>query len=78
MRANITVATLNMNGLTALTEGLTFLEKWALVNQTLNKYKIAVLALEEMHQDPEAVVDRLRQSFGKKMHIEYLQDPVAT
>ena len=76
MRANITVATLNMNGLTAPTEGLTFLEKWSLVNQTLNKHKIAVLALQETHLDPETV-ERLKQNFGKKMHIEYSQDPVA-
>ena len=65
-----------MNGLTAPTEGLTFLEKWSLVNQTLNKFKIAVLALQETHLDPETV-DRLRQCFGKKMHIEFSQDPDA-
>lgn len=76
MRANINVATLNMNGLTAPSSGMTFLEKWSMVNQTLNKNKIAVLALQETHLDQE-IVDRLMQCFGRKMHIEFSQDPEA-
>ena len=76
MRANINIATLNMNGLTAPTSGMTFLEKWSMVNQTLNKYKIAVLALQETHLDQE-VVETLRECFGRKMHIEYSHDPNA-
>ena len=51
MRANINVMTLNINGLTAPASGMTFLEKWSMVNQTLNKHKIAVLALQETHLD---------------------------
>ena len=73
MRANINVATLNMNGLTAPSSGMTFLEKWSMVNQTLNQYKIAVLALQETHLDQE-IVDRLKQCFGRKMHTEFSQD----
>ena len=76
MRANINIATLNMNGLTAPTSGLTLLEKWSMVNQTLNKYKIAVLALQETHLDQE-IVESLKNCFGKKMHIEFSQDPNA-
>ena len=74
MRANINIGTLNMNGLTA--RGMSFLEKWATVNETLNKYKIAVLAIQETHLNQE-VVDQLRTSFGKKMHLEFSQDPIA-
>lgn len=70
------VTTLNMNGLTAPTSSLNSLEKWSMVNQTLNQYKIAVLALQETHLDQETA-DRIKQCFGKKMHIEYSQDLVA-
>ena len=63
-----------MNGLMAPTSGLNALEKWSMVNQTLNQYKIAVLALQETHLDQETT-DRIKQCFGKKMHIEYSQDP---
>ena len=43
MRANINIASLNMNGFAA--NGASHLEKWSMVNQTLNKHKIAILAL---------------------------------
>jgi ribonuclease HI len=76
MRANITIATLNMNGLTAPTNGMTFLEKWAMINQTLNKYKIAIMALQETHLNLDTA-NRIRESFGRKMHIEYSCDPNA-
>ena len=45
MQANIKNGTLNMNGLTAPTHGLTALGEWLMINETLNQYKIAILAL---------------------------------
>ena len=74
MRANITIATLNMNGLTAPASGMSAVEKWATVNQTLNKYKIAILAIQETHLDQEAA-EGIKQTFGRKMHLEYSSHP---
>ena len=48
-RANINIATLNINGFMA--NSLTYLKKWSMVNQTLNEHKIAILALQKMHLD---------------------------
>ena len=74
MRASINIATLNMNGLTS--RGKSLIEKWAAVNQTLNKYKIAILALQETHLDQEAA-NKIRECFSKKMHLEFSSDPNA-
>ena len=63
-----------MNGLTS--RGKSLIEKWAAVNQTLNKYKIAILALQETHLDQEAA-NKIRECFSKKMHLEFSSDPNA-
>ena len=76
MRASINIATLNMNGLTSPSHNMNHIKKWAMVNQTLNKHKIAILALQETHLDEEAIAE-IRRSFGRKMHIEYSSDPDA-
>ena len=74
MRASINVATLNMNGLAAPTNNMSYTEKWSMINQTINKYKIAILALQETHLDEETA-DRVRASYGKKMSILTSADP---
>ena len=74
MRANINIATLNMNGMSAPTSGMTGIEKWAMINQTLNEHNIAILALQETHLDQERI-RRIRETFGKKMHIEFSEYP---
>ena len=71
-KANIIIGSLNMNGYTA--RGLTHFKKWSLVNQTLNKYKIAILALQETHLDQERM-ETLRTAYGKKMEIIFSPDP---
>ena len=76
LRANINVATLNMNGLTAPTQGLTALGKWSMINQTLNQYKIAILALQETHLDRETL-EQIQTCYSKKMHILHSEDPDA-
>ena len=76
LRANINIATLNMNGLTAPTQGLTAKGKWSMINQTLNEYKIAILALQETHLDQSAL-DTIRACFSKKMEIYNSEDPDA-
>lgn len=74
--ANINIATLNMNGLTAPARGMTFLQKWSMVNQTLNKFKIVILALQEMHLDHEHA-NNIHAAFGKKMEILTSEDPTS-
>ena len=74
MRANINIATLNMNGLTAPRHHMSYTEKWALVNQTLNEHKIAILALQETHLDQETA-DLLRTRYQNKMEILTSADP---
>ena len=63
-----------MNGFRAA--GLNNLEKWSMINQTLNKHKIAILAIQETHLDQERV-DNLLRSYGKKMDIRFSADPEA-
>ena len=67
-RANINIATLNMNGFKA--NGMTNLEKWSRVNKMLNQHKIAILALQETHLDQERT-DAIHSAFGKKMDLIY-------
>ena len=76
IRANITIATLNMNGLSAPSRRLSALDKWAMVNQTLNEHRIAVLALQETHLDQESL-ERIRSCYDKKMLILHSEDPDA-
>ena len=45
-----------------------------MINQTLNKYKIAILAIQETHLDEETTV-RIRTSYEKKMSILTSSDP---
>ena len=63
-----------MNGLTAPTSNMSHLEKWSMINQTLNKRKIAILALQETHLD-EGTKENILESFGKKMTIINSPDP---
>ena len=55
-RANINIATLNLNGASASTANLNAVDKWARINSTLRNNKIAVLALQETHLD-EGIVE---------------------
>ena len=52
-RANINIATLNMNGATAPTSNMDLKEKWSMINNTIRTNKIAILALQETHLDEE-------------------------
>ena len=63
-----------MNGLSAPTSNMTYLEKWSMINQTLNKYKIALLAIQETHLDEETTI-RIQTTYEKKMSILTSADP---
>ena len=68
LRASITIASLNMNGFTAPAKNLSGIEKWSTVYQTINKNKIAILALQETHLDKE-LLHNVHSCFGKRLHI---------
>ena len=74
LRANINIATLNMNGLSAPANNMSHMDKWAMINQTLNKFKIAILAIQETHLDEETT-DQIKRNYGKKMNILTSADP---
>ena len=74
MKANINIATLNVNGLTALSSNMNSQQKWSTINSTLNRHKLAIVALQETHLD-QHTVDRLHQGFGGKMDILFSADP---
>ena len=76
IKANINMATLNVNGLSAPTSGMNFIQKWSMINATLNEHKLAMLAIQESHLDQDTV-DLLRQRFGDKMEIIFSADPDA-
>ena len=76
MRANINLSTLNMNGLTAPSQGMNFRQKWSTINSTLNQHKLAILALQETHLDQETI-EHLHRSLGDKMRIISSADPHA-
>ena len=74
LRANINIATLNMNGLSAPASNMSYLEKWTMINQTLNKYKIAILTIQKTHLDEE-MTERICATYEKKMNIITSPDP---
>jgi ribonuclease HI len=73
-RANINIATLNINGATAPTSNMNLIEKWSTINRTIRKEKIAILALQETHLDEERAND-VHNCFQKSFHLHYSSDP---
>jgi exonuclease III len=74
LRANINIATLNMNGFTAPANHMTGIEKWSAVYHTINENKIAILALQETHLDQSLLHD-INTCFGKRITVINSQDP---
>ena len=75
-RANINIATLNLNGASAPTVNLNVVDKWARINSTLRNNKIAILALQETHLDEE-MAETIQRCFGKSFDLMYTSDPVS-
>jgi exonuclease III len=67
-RANIKIATLNINGCHIQGEAPTSFEKWAEINATIKREKIAILALQETHLDQNHA-DTIQQVFPKRLEI---------
>ncbi|KAF8257883.1 Endonuclease/exonuclease/phosphatase [Lactarius quietus] len=68
LKANITIATLNMNGFAAPSRNMTGIEKWSAMYQTMKENKIAVLALQETHLD-DNLLHSVNKCFGKRLTI---------
>ena len=73
-KANINIATLNINGATAPSHNMDLTEKWAMINQTIRKNKIAILALQETHLDERRASD-IHNCFQKSFDLHYSSDP---
>ena len=73
-RANITLATLNMCGLSAPSHNMNALEKWIWINYTIRINKIAILALQETHLNEE-MADSIKRCFGKNFDLLYSSNP---
>ena len=73
-KANINIATLNMNGATAPSHNMNLTEKWSMVNHTIRKHKIAILALQETHLDERRASD-IHTCFQKSFDLHYSSDP---
>ena len=68
LRANITIATLNINGYTAPASNMTGIEKWSAINRTINDNHIAILALQETHLDQDSL-QRVKSCFGGRLKV---------
>ena len=73
-KANINIATLNINGASAPTANLNIIDKWTRINSTLRQNKIAILALQETHLDEQSV-EAIERCFGKSFELQYSSDP---
>lgn len=67
-RANICIATLNVNGASAPTQNMNHINKWSIINSTIRTERIAILALQETHLDEERLED-INRCFGKNFDI---------
>jgi ribonuclease HI/exonuclease III len=67
-KANIKIATLNMNGLHTNAESRNNFEKWSEINTAMKKQNIAILALQETHMDEPRTLE-IQGAFKKRLQI---------
>jgi exonuclease III len=68
MKANIRIASLNINGCHTSDESPISYEKWAEINAMIRNEKIAILALQETHLDHETA-QNIQSTFRKQIEI---------
>jgi exonuclease III len=73
-KANINIATLNINRASAPTANLNLIDKWTRINSTIRNNKIAILALQETHLDEEGI-EAINRCFGKSFNLQHSSDP---
>ena len=57
-----------MNGAAAPSSNMTYLEKWSMINKTIYKNKIAILAIQETHLSQQ-MAETIVTCFGKNLDI---------
>ena len=73
-KANINIATLNVNGATAPSRNMNLIEKWSMINRTIRTSKVAILALQETHLDEERA-NNIHSCFNKSFDLHFSGDP---
>ena len=68
LRANINIASLNVNGFTAPASNMNGIEKWSAIYQTMKENKTAILALQETHLDDNRLLS-IKECFGKRLSV---------
>ena len=68
LRANIHIASQNVNGAAAPSEHMNYKEKWKSISQVIHAEKIVVLAIQESHLDQD-MAEQLGRSFKKNLRI---------
>jgi hypothetical protein len=68
-KANIKIATLNINSLHTNTDTHHNFEKWSEINTVMRKQSIAILALQETHMDEQWIIE-IQNTFKKRLLIE--------
>ena len=68
LRANINVATLNINGFAAPTKNMSEIEKWSAIYQMMKEHKLAILAVQETHLDDD-MLHSINECFGKRLTV---------
>ena len=63
-----------MCGSSAPTNNMNTIDKWTMINHTIRKNKIAILALQETHLD-DNLVESIKRCFGKNFDLLYSSDP---
>lgn len=73
-RANMTLATLNMNGRASHTLGPNPISKWTLINQLMREQRIDILCLQETHLTQEHQ-DQINNLFARRLLVLNSSDP---
>ena len=74
-KANIIIATLNVNGFSAPSSSLSGIEKWSTIVRMMNKLKITILAIQETHLD-DTRLDEISTLFERKITVIASHNPV--
>lgn len=68
LKANINIASLNINGYASPARNMNGIEKWSTIYQSMKENKIAILALQETHLD-DNMLHSIENCFGKRLSV---------
>jgi len=74
LRANIKIASINMNGAAAPSENMNYMAKWGRVSKVIHNEKIAILAIQETHLD-QSMTERIQTMLQKNFEVIVLAHP---